>query len=169
MIPGRAGAILLVVAALAGCYRLTPPPALAEGIAVKIIANQGRLPRAQAELQAEVPRALARNLGWHITPASATARLELTIEEDIIDVTARDERGVPLQWQVRVRGTCLLVSRQATLVGRFTGAGYYSSQLDEPEGVRTAAQEAAKDIVAWIEANEGRFTPPPPALSQPAP
>lgn len=164
----RLALVALGILALVGCYRLSAPPAVAEGVAVRIISNQGRLPRAQAELQSEVPRALARNLGWHINPASATAHLDLTIEEDIIDVTARDTRGVPAQWQVRVRGTCLFVSRQATLVGRFTGAGYYTSQLDEPEGIRTAAQEAAKDIVAWIEANEARFSPPPPALTAPA-
>ena len=163
----RLFAVVLAVVCLAGCYRPTPPPDLAEGVAVRIIADMGRLPRAHAELQAEIPRALARQLGWRIDPAGATAHLDLTIEEDLIEVSAKDTRGVPQQWMVRLRGTCLLASRQATLVGRFTGAGYYTSQLDEAEAIRTAAREAAKYIVAWIESQESQFTPPPPALVRP--
>jgi hypothetical protein len=149
----------LLLLAVTGCYRPTDPPQLGEGIALTIQANQGRLARSQAYVQAEVPKALQRQLGWRINPAGATARLELALEEEIIDVTANDSRTVPVQWMVRLRGTALLVSKRATLVGRFTGAGYYTSDLDEPEALRTAAQEAGKDLVAWIESHETRFAP----------
>lgn len=158
----RPGALLAAILALGACYRPEPPPRIDEPVAVRVVASNARLVRAQAYLQESVATRIHNRLGWDITP-SGSARLDLVIDKETIDPTAKDTRGVPVQWAVRVNCTVLLAWRGGTRTIKITGIGYYTSPLDEAEGLRTAADQAAASLVDWIEAIQ-----PTPASEAPA-
>ncbi len=152
-------ALRLAVAAIAlagllatGCsYRLAKPPQLGESVRVVVTANNARLVRSQAYLQAAVARALQNRLGWRVDPLGS-ARLELVILEEDIGTTGTDSRDLPARWKIVVHGHAALHSRRAPLVGPFTGNGFASGLSEEPEAIQRAANNAAAQIAGWLEA-----------------
>jgi hypothetical protein len=124
---------------------------LGESVAVVVRSADLRLAQAAAHLERAVGEALARDLGWRVTPAGS-ARLELAFQVEQIRSTADDDRGVPIYWQIRLRGTALLTGAAGTAVPHaFSGTGSYGGLDDEDRALRTAAVDAARDLAEWLE------------------
>ncbi len=142
----------LALLALAGCtWRAEPPPPLDESVRIVVRSADLRLPQAAAHLERAVGEALVRDLGWRVTPAGS-ARLELAFQIERIRTTADDDRGVPIYWEVRLRGTALLTGAAGTAVPHaFSGSGSYRGLDDEDRALRTAAADAARDLAEWLE------------------
>jgi hypothetical protein len=148
----RVPLLALALAALAGCtWRAEPPPPLGETVRIVVRSADLRLPQAAAHLERAVGEAVVRDLGWRVTPAGS-ARLELAIQAERIRTTADDDRGVPIRWEVRLRGTALLVGAAGTTGPHaFSGTGSYGGLADEDRALRTAAADAARDLAEWLE------------------
>lgn len=148
-----ASILALALALLGGCYRFEGPPLLDEPVQVVINGNAARLVQVQPLLHQAIASRLERRLGWRVSP-TGSARLQIAILPEEIDVTARDPRDLPLQWAVQINGTVLLTSASQNLLGGFTGAGYLTSTVDEPEALRQACEAAADGIITWLEQQE---------------
>ena len=156
-------------AAIAGCrYGIAAPPRLGEDVRVVVLANDARLVRAQAALQAAVARALEDRLGWRVQP-TGTARLELMMAEERISATGTDRRDIPARWSISLHGHALLRSRHGTELGEFVGTGYASGLADEAEAIDNAAREAAAQLASWLETAGQRWGKGAPADAPPAP
>lgn len=153
---GRAASALplatLAVAALllSACWRVREPPQIHEPVRVEVVGVSTRLPHAQAYLQRAIADTLVDRLGWDVGP-HGSARLEVTIDRESIDTAARDPRGVPTRWSIRLAGTALLVSQHGNILHRFSGHGYATRLADEEEGLRAAADNAAFMLSCWLE------------------
>jgi hypothetical protein len=155
----RAAAALLLAAMAGGAacsYRAARVPALGESVRVVVTVNDARLVRAQAELQRAVAMEVVNHLGWRVEP-TGSAKLELTLGEEHIAPTATTARDVPTSWIMTLHGQTLLTSRHGAAHGSYTGNGYVTSLGDEPEAIRTAAEDAAAYIVTWIEHQAQRW------------
>lgn len=154
-------AAMLIATTLAGCgYRLAGAPALGEPIRVVVVSNDARLVRAQAALQRAVADALQSRLGWQVSP-TGSAKLELTIAQEIISSTGTDRRDVPARWSIRLQGKVLIAARDGTGYGDYHGTGYASGVGDEPEAINAAADDAAELISAWLEREVPRWKKKP--------
>ncbi len=145
--------LLMAVIALFGsaCYRLEAPPKLDQAVNIIITGNQARLVRIQPYLHAAVGAALERRFGWRISPTgSATLQLEISLEE--IRATTDDRRGVPNRWRVSTVGNALLNTNRGNLLSGFRGDGYAADLNTEDDALRAAANNAADNLVAWLEA-----------------
>ncbi len=143
--------LTIAVVLLAGCYRLSAPPALSEAIKIDISGNRAHLVRFQPYLQDEVAKALERELGWRVSP-TGTATLGLSIRLEELDSTAKDDRGVPIRWRISMDGDFLLTHQGGNLLGTFNGIGSAAGLNDEDAALRGAAKGAAQDLVARLEA-----------------
>ncbi|HYE08320.1 MAG TPA: hypothetical protein VEL07_22590 [Planctomycetota bacterium] len=167
--PFAAALVALAAVAASGCrYGVAAPPRLGEDVRVVVIANDARLVRAQAALQAAVARALEERLGWRVSP-TGTARLELAMAEERIDATGTDRGDVPARWSISLHGHALLRSRHGTELGDFVGTGYASGLADETEAIDNAAREAAIQLTSWLETAGRRWGTGDPAAARPAP
>jgi hypothetical protein len=146
----RGSALVIAVALLAGCYALRRPPAIDEAVRVVVMSDEGRLVHAQAYLQRAAGDALVSKLGWRVSPAGS-ARLELSMQQEVIGPVAKDARDITSRWSVRVRGRALLVCRKGNLTSTYSGVGYATGMADEPEALRAAADNAAFNISTWLE------------------
>jgi hypothetical protein len=148
----RALALALVLAGLAGCtWRAEPPPPLGETVRIVVRSADLRLPQAAAHLEQAVGETVVRDLGWRVTPAGS-ARLELAFQLERIRSTADDDRGVPIRWEIRLRGTALLIGATGTTGPHaFSGTGSYGGLEDEDRALRSAATDAARDLAEWLE------------------
>jgi len=136
---------------LSSCsYRLAGVKPLGEPVRVVVSVNQARLVRVQGYLQEEVAAALENKLGWRVSP-TGSAKLELFIDEEKIDATGKDSRGIASRWTITCSGQALLTSRRGTLHGPWRGTGYSSGLPDEAEALQQAARTAAEMIAAWLE------------------
>lgn len=143
-------ALLLICTLLSSCaWRIEAPVALDESLRVQVVADQGRLPRAGALLQSAVADAIPVLTGWRLRP-DGQARLDLSIDADRIRASADDTRGVPVRWAIEVRGSALLVCRQATRTFRFSGTGYASGRDGEADALTAATSSAADAIARWL-------------------
>jgi hypothetical protein len=140
------GALLLAVT---GCYRPAPPGDLGEPVRLVVVANQGRLPRAQGLLVQEIGQALVTRLGWQVSP-TGSATLSISIHEEGYNATWRDLNDVPQAQRVRLRGTVLVHSRAGTWVAPCSGEALVTSIGGEPEALREAARICATDITEWL-------------------
>ena len=150
------------VAGLAGCYRLASPPGLGETVRLEIVGNKGRLVRSQGYLTDAVARALVQRLGWRVGP-QGTATLQLAIAEEDISAHAHDRQDLTSSWTIRINGTMLLVARGGSLTGTFTGVGNTSglaSTQGEPEALQDAAEQAADDLVTFLDVRARDLVPP---------
>ena len=94
--------LVLALALLSGCYRLSAPPAMSEAVKLEISGNKTHLVRFQPYLQDEVAKALERQLGWRVSP-TGTATLGRSIRLEDLDNTAKDDRGVAIRRLVSIR------------------------------------------------------------------
>jgi hypothetical protein len=140
-------AALAAVAALAGCtWRSGPPSRLDEPVQVVLRSADLQLPQAGPLLAGAVADALARDLGWRVSPGGS-ARLELALRSERIRTVAEDSRDVPIRWEVTLRGTAMLVSARGIQPPLpFTGTATYTGLADEQEALRRAAANAAEDL-----------------------
>ena len=155
----RAAAALLLAALVAGTacsYRAARIPPLGESVRVVITVNDARLVRAQAELQRAVARAVVSHLGWRVEP-TGSAKLELTLGEEHIAPSATAAHDIPTRWQITLHGQMLLTSQRGAVHDSYTGNGYVTSLGDEPEAIRTAAEDAAALIATWLEHQAQRW------------
>jgi hypothetical protein len=159
MIRGAVLAVLALLTVLAsGCsYRLGGVKPLGEPLRIVVSGNSTRLVRMQAYLQDEVATALESKLGWRISP-NGSARLELSIAEERIDATGSDARAIASRWTITMGGQALLTSRRGNLTSPWSGTGYASGLVDEPEAIQAAARNAAALIATWLE-NEAEKWP----------
>jgi hypothetical protein len=163
-------AAVMALLALGGCYRLQSPPDLDETVRIEVVGDQARLVRSQAYLVDAIDRSLVERLGWRVSP-TGTARLQIAIQEERIRANADDDRGVTNSWQIRVRGTALLVARGGSLTTTFSGVGNATSLAGiqgEPEALRAAATQAAEDLTGWLDVHASTLIAPSAAPS-PAP
>jgi len=138
------------VAALGGCYAVREPPQIGEAVRIEVISDRGRLVQAQAFLNTAIGDSIVERLGWQVSPVGS-ARLELSIAQEYIDVSLRDSRGVPNQWVIHLQGTALLVCQKGNIYEHFSGLGYATGLNDQDAGLRTAAQDAAWGLTSWLE------------------
>ena len=138
------------VAALGGCYAVREPPQIGEAVRIEVISDRGRLVQAQAFLNTAIGDSIVERLGWQVSPVGS-ARLELSIAQEYIDVSQRDSRGIPNQWVIRLQGTALLVCQKGNIYEHFSGLGYATGLNDQDAGLRTAAQDAAWGLTSWLE------------------
>jgi hypothetical protein len=151
---------LVALVLLPGCrYRLAGIAPLGEDVRIEVAVNQGRLVRLQGYLQDEVATALEQKLGWRVR-ATGSARLALVIDEEHIDASGSDARGIATRWTITTSGQALLTSRRGHAQTPWTGTGYTSSLGDEPEALRQAARNAAELIAVWLENEAGRWAGP---------
>jgi len=146
--------LVLALALLSGCYRLSAPPAMSEAVKLEISGNKTHLVRFQPYLQDEVAKALERQLGWRVSP-TGTATLGLSIRLEDLDNTAKDDRGVAIRWRISMHGDFLLTHHGGNLLGTFAGVGSAAGLNDEDAALRGAAKGAASDLVARLEAGLG--------------
>lgn len=143
-------AIIALCLCCAGCtWRITPPTELDQALSIKVVADQGRIPRAAAYLQAAAAQAIAQQTGWTIHH-DGPARLELSIDNDRFSVAADDQRSIPTRWNYRITITALLVTRHGTQVTTCTGTGSASSRATEADAVRDAARDAGDLLARWL-------------------
>jgi hypothetical protein len=141
------GVVLLVSA---GCYRVGPPPDVAESVRVVIVANDARLVRGQASLQSEVAEALTQRLGWHVDP-TGSARLDISLAREDQNETAGDRRGIPARWSITLHGTTKLRTRDGEIAHAWRGVGHASGLNDEAAALDQAAHNGAAEIAAWLQ------------------
>jgi hypothetical protein len=148
--------------ALTGCYRLASPPDVGEVVRLEIVGNHSHVVRAQGYFTDALAKALVARLGWRVSPAG-TAKLQLTLSEEVIDPQSRDRRGVTNSWAIRLSGNALLVARGGSLTGTFTGVGNATGLVaiqGEPEALQAAASQAADDLVSWLDVRARDLVPP---------
>ena len=134
-----------------GCYRVGPPPAVAESVRVVVVANDARLVRGQASLQSEVAEALTQRLGWQVDPAGS-ARLDISLAREDQNETAGDRRGIPARWSITLHGIAKLRSRNGEIAHAWRGVGHASGLNDEAAALDQAAHNGAAEIAAWLQA-----------------
>jgi hypothetical protein len=142
--------LLGTVLAPSGCYVVRKPPQIDEAVRVEVVSDRGRLVQAQSSLHASISHSLVYRLGWQVS-AEGSARLEIAIAKEAIDVTLRDSRGLPLQWSIRLQGTALLVCQKGNLYEHFTGQGYATGLNDQDQALQAAADNAAFALTTWLE------------------
>lgn len=149
--------LLSALAGLSSCsYRLAGVKPLGEPVRVVVSVNEARLVRLQGYLQEEVAIALEAKLGWRVSPAGS-AKIELRIEEEIIDASGKDSRGIASRWTITCGGQVLLTSKRGNLHGPWRGTGYSSGLADEATALQQAARNAAELIAAWLENEAERW------------
>ena len=148
--PALAVACCVALLGLAGCYAVRQPPQIGEAVRIEVVSDRGRLVQAQAFLDTAIGDSLVERLGWEVSPVGS-ARLELSIAQEYIDVSQRDSRGIPNQWVIRLQGTALLVCQKGNIYEHFSGLGYATGLNDQDEGLRIAAQDAAWGLTSWLE------------------
>lgn len=148
-----ARAALLLAAALAGgcAWRAEGPAQAGEAVAVRVVADQGRLPRAGLELQTAVAEAVHYRTGWQVR-GDGSARLDISIDRDDFAATASDARDIAGRWRYRVHVTALLVGRHGSRTWSGSGTGYAADRAEEIAAVRTAAADVADDLARWLAA-----------------
>jgi hypothetical protein len=146
----RLAALVLLLAGCAGCaWRLAAPAGLDEVLAVRVVADRGRLPLAGAEVQQAVAEAVPRRTGW-ILRGDGSARLDLTIDRDEFAAPADDARGVAVRWSYRIDATALLVTRDGVRTWRGSGTGYAGARAEEHAALRDAARDLADRLARWL-------------------
>jgi hypothetical protein len=147
--------LVLAVAAclaVAGCsWRPKAPSDLDQTIAIRVVADQGRLPRAGLDLQAAAAAAVPYRTGWQVR-GDGEARLDLSIDRDEFAATANDARDIASRWRYRVHITALLVSKHGHRTWTGSGTGYAGSRAEEQLAVQTAAKDVADDLARWLAA-----------------
>lgn len=145
---------------IASCaYAIRAPEPLGEPLAIVISDNQSRLVRSQAVVHEELGRAVRRRLGWDLHPEAA-ATLRVAIGHEDISAAARSTDRSIRSWRVTIYATVTLESDNlipATRSTRVSGVGYASSRADEPEGLRTAAENLAAEVSDWLETQSTRW------------
>ena len=157
--PVLAAALLML---LAGCYRLASPPDVGETVRIEVVGDHSRVVRAQGYFTDALAQALVDRLGWRVSP-TGSAKLLVTLAEEVIDPQARDRRGVTSSWAIRLSGNALLVTRGGSLLGTFTGVGNATGLVaiqGEPEALQAAAKQAADDLVSWLDVRARDLVPP---------
>jgi hypothetical protein len=150
--------VLLGSITLAGCsYGLARPTPLNESVRVEIAVDDARLVRTQAYLQASVATALQNQLGWTVSP-TGSARIALTLKQEIIQTIATTGLDVPASWSVTIRGSALFDSRHGHSLTTYTGTGYttpgngfQTALSSEPAALQAASDAAAAWLVAWLD------------------
>jgi hypothetical protein len=143
-------AVAVALVITCGCsWRPVQPAPLGQILAIRVVADQGRLPRAGLDLQAAVADAVAYRTGWQVR-GDGEARLDLSIDSDDFAATADDARGVPARWRYRMHLTALLVSQRGTRTWTGSGTGYAGSRAEERAAVQTAASDAADTLARWL-------------------
>ncbi len=148
-----ATALSLVVAVLwlpACSYRLAGVKPLGEPIRVVVTVNKGRLVRLQGYLQEAVAATIENKLGWRVSP-TGSAKIELSIDQEQINASGSDTRGIASRWTITCGGNALLTSKRGNATTPWTGTGYSSGLPDEPEALQLAARNAAELISVWLE------------------
>ena len=146
-------ALCLVVAVLwlpACSYRLAGVRPLGEPIRMVVSVNKGRLVRLQGYLQEAVAATIENKLGWRVSP-TGSAKIELSIDQEQINASGSDTRGVASRWTITCGGNALLTSKRGNATTPWTGTGYSSGLPDEPEALQLAARNAAELISVWLE------------------
>lgn len=147
---GRRHVLLLVAALLAGCaWRAEGPASSDEAVAMRVVADQGRLPRAGLELQSAVAQAVHYRTGRPVR-GDGPARLDLSIDRDDFSATASDARDIASRWRYRIHVTALLVDRNGTRTWTGSGTGYAADRAEEIAAVRMAAEDVADDLARWL-------------------
>ncbi len=144
--------ILAIMAclALAGCsWRPKAPSELGQTVAIRVVADQGRLPRAGVDLQAAAAEAVPYRTGWQVR-GDGEARLDLSIDRDEFAATATDERDIATRWRYRVHITALLVTKHGHRTWSGSGTGYAGSRAEEQLAVQSAAKDVADDMARWL-------------------
>jgi hypothetical protein len=151
-------AVLLVSSLLmSSCsYRMAGVKPLGEPIRIEVSTNKGRLVRLQGYLQEAVAATIENRLGWRVSP-TGSAKIELFIDEEVIDARGSDTRGVANRWTISCRGKALFTSRHGNGTTPWTGTGYSAGLNDEAEALRLAAQNAADLLVVWLENQAERW------------
>lgn len=139
----------LSVLLLAGCWRPAPPAQIGEGVRIIFTGNDGRLVRAQGYLAQELGQVLVTQLGWHVSP-TGSAVLQIVLQEERLDATARNRDDVPTAQRLRLTGTALLTTRQGSITSPFTGEGLATGFGDEPEALQSAAKTCALMVGEWL-------------------
>lgn len=138
----------------AGCsWRPRAPGELGQTIAIRVVADQGRLPRAGLDLQAAAAEKVPYRTGWQVR-GDGEARLDLSIDRDDFSATATDERDIASRWRYRVHITALLVSKHGHRTWSGTGTGYASSRAEEQIAVQAASADVADDLARWLAAQQ---------------
>lgn len=154
-------AVLLVCGVLlTSCsYRMAGVKPLGEPIRVEITTNKSRLVRVQGYLQEAVAAAIENRLGWRVSP-TGSAKIELFIDEEVIDARGSDTRGIASRWTITCRGKALFTSRHGNATTPWTGTGYSAGLNDEAEALENAALNAASLLATWLE-NQAEQWPAP--------
>lgn len=148
---------ILALTVLSSCsYRMAGIRPLGEPVRVVVSVNEARLVRMQGYLQQEVAAVLESKLGWRVSP-SGSAKLELFIEEEVIDASGRNDRGIASRWTIRCSGQALITSRRGNSQSPWSGTGYSSGLPDEAEALQLAARNAAELIGVWLESESDRW------------
>ena len=164
------GACLITALTCNGCYRLANPPELGEAVRIEIVGNQGKLVRTQGYLTDAIAKGLVQRLGWRVSP-NGTATLQLSIREEEIRANSQDRRDITNSWSIRIQGNALLVARGGSLIGTFTGVGNntgLSTNPGEPEALQAAANQAADDLISWLDIQAKTLIAPAPSPIAPA-
>lgn len=143
-------ALSLVLFALAGCYRATPPPQLGESVRIIVTSNDARLVRSQLYLQQEIARAIEDKLAWTVSP-TGSAKLAISISEEDIGSNASDVHNIPARWNIELKGHALLSSKRGHFTTDFSGTGSASNLAGEPTALQQAAQNVGASIAGWLE------------------
>jgi hypothetical protein len=158
-----AGALMLALLSallLTSCsYRMAGVKPLGEPIRVEITTNKSRLVRVQGYLQEAVAAAIENRLGWRVSPAGS-AKIELFIDEEVIDARGTDSRGIATRWTITCRGKALFTSRHGNATTPWTGTGYSAGLNDEADALENAALNAASLLATWLE-NQAEQWPAP--------
>lgn len=149
--------LLSAAVGLSSCsYRLAGVKPLGEPVRVVVSFNEARLVRLQGYLQEEVALALESKLGWRVSPAGS-AKIELFIDEEKIDATGKDSRGIASRWTITCGGQVMLTSKRGNIHTPWRGTGYSSGLPDEATALQQAARNAAELIAAWLENEAERW------------
>jgi hypothetical protein len=138
-------------------YTVARVPPLDEAVRVEIAVDDARLVRAQAYLQSSVATALQYQLGWKVSP-TGSARITLTLKEEIVQTIATTSLDVPASWSITIRGNALFDSRHGHALTTYTGAGYTtpgngfeSALASEPAALQAASDAAAAWLAVWLQ------------------
>jgi hypothetical protein len=144
-------AALCLLIALSSCsYRLAGVKPLGEPVRIVITSNATNIVRSQSYLQKEVAAAIENKLGWNVSPAGS-AKLSLTINEEVIQAIGSDSRGIATRWNITISGNVMLTSKHGSVINQWSGICYSAGLNDEAAAIELAANSAGLQIATWLE------------------
>jgi hypothetical protein len=151
---------LASVVLLTSCsYRMAGVQPLGEPIRIEISTNKSRLVRIQGYLQEALAGEIENHLGWRVSP-TGSAKIELFIDEEVVEGRGNDDRGIASRWTITSHGRALFTSRHGTATTEWTGTGYSAGLSDEADALKNAANNAANSLATWLENQSEQWSAP---------